>query len=375
MADNKPCDVLGVRMAFDGNSQYKKLKTEPDNNSEVENMFKEVDEAYKILFKPETKLSYHNEGQNTMHEEAYNNFERVNTFSHIFEGGLFSMYGDGRMNISRRGEDTIFPLTLNLEDAYNGRIFKLQFNKRVICENCRGLGSKVGHTQKCHTCGGCGQKMLYHQVAPWMTQEMQCLCPRCQGKGRIVTKWDLCLSCRGKQVCDETKELEVCIEKGMPKNKKIIFQDEGHQQPDMFPGNVVIILEERPHKYFHRSGDDLYMKHTISLSDALCGFSFSLRHLDGRDIIVTHPAGEVIKPGDVKVIVGEGMPHYKNPFEKGDLFVTFEVKFPERCFTTESNLKALETLLPAKTPFVMPEADLVEEKILEDLNNDASDED
>lgn len=33
--------------------------------------------------------------------------------------------------------------------------------------------------------------------------------------------------------------------------------------------------------------------------------------------------------GCVRVVRGEGMPQYRNPFEKGDLYIKFDVQFPE----------------------------------------------
>ena len=39
--------------------------------------------------------------------------------------------------------------------------------------------------------------------------------------------------------------------------------------------------------------------------------------------------GEVIKTGDVKQVQGEGMPYYRNPFEKGRLLMQFNVVFPQ----------------------------------------------
>jgi DnaJ family protein A protein 2 len=41
-------------------------------------------------------------------------------------------------------------------------------------------------------------------------------------------------------------------------------------------------------------------------------------------------AGEIIQPNSVKVIRGEGMPIYKNPIQKGDLLIFFDVVFPTR---------------------------------------------
>lgn len=48
---------------------------------------------------------------------------------------------------------------------------------------------------------------------------------------------------------------------------------------------------------FRREGNDLFMNHKIGLVEALCGFQFMLKHLDGRQIVVKYPAGKVIEPG------------------------------------------------------------------------------
>lgn len=49
-------------------------------------------------------------------------------------------------------------------------------------------------------------------------------------------------------------------------------------------------------------------------------------------------------------MVGEDMPLYKNPFEKGDLYIRIEVDFPENYFAPEAKLKELETLLGGRPP-------------------------
>ena len=54
----------------------------------------------------------------------------------------------------------------------------------------------------------------------------------------------------------------------------------------------------------------------------------------------------MVKNGDIKCVYGEGMPTYRNPFEKGKLIIQFAVKFPERL---DPALAAkLEKILPAK---------------------------
>ena len=49
--------------------------------------------------------------------------------------------------------------------------------------------------------------------------------------------------------------------------------------------------------------------------------------------------------GSVRGIIGEGMPIYKNPFEKGDLYIRIEVDFPENYFAPEAKLKVCINIL------------------------------
>ena len=109
--------------------------------------------------------------------------------------------------------------------------------------------------------------------------------------------------------------------------------------PDTQPGDLVIVLQQKTHEVFDRSGDDLYLSKTIGLVEALCGMNIVVKHLDGRELNITNPPGRIIKPGDVKGITGEGMPFYKNPFEKGNLYVKFDVTFPEDNFVNEKILE------------------------------------
>lgn len=338
----------------------------PDKNPEAGDKFKEISYAYEVLSDPKKRQTYDKYGLKGMQDGA----PADDIFSHFFEGGLFGGFGGfGGPNMRRRqrGEDTVHPLKVTLEDLYNGKTTKLQLSKNVICAACHGEGGKSGAVQPCRSCKGCGLKVTYRQIGPGMMQQLQSRCPDCQGEGEIINEKDRCTVCKGKKVCNQTKILEVHVDKGMRDNQKILFRGEGDQQPDVEPGDVVIILQQKPHEKFQRTGDDLYMNHTITLTEALCGFSFVLHQLDGRDLLITQPAGQVIKPRDVKGIRGEGMPQYKNPFEKGNLYITFDIEFPDSFPSTEK-LQLLECALPPRPPFVMPEGDNVEEVDLVDYD-------
>lgn len=71
-------------------------------------------------------------------------------------------------------------------------------------------------------------------------------------------------------------------------------------QPDTVTGDIVFVLQQKEHPKFKRKGDDLFVEHSLSLSEALCGFQFTLTHLDGRQLLIKSQPGEVIKPGKLE---------------------------------------------------------------------------
>lgn len=342
---------------------YHKLAKEfhPDKNPAAGDKFKEISYAYEVLSDPKKRQTYDKYGLKGLQEGGQGaGFPPDDLFGHFF-GDIFGMGGGSRGRGRARGEDTVHPLKVSLEDMYVGKTAKLQLSKNVICGPCKGLGGKPGAVVTCKDCHGQGIKVSYQQIGPNMTRQFQTRCPTCQGQGEAINDKDKCPKCKGKKVLNETKILEVHVEKGMRENQRIFFRGEGDQQPDTQPGDVVIVLQQKTHDVFQRTGDDLLMKHEITLTEALCGFEFVVKHLDGRDLLIKHTPGEVIKPGDLKGIQGEGMPQYKNPFEKGNLYVKFDVVFPENNFATEEQLKQIENILPPRPAFVMPIGEDVEE--------------
>ncbi|RCN38394.1 hypothetical protein ANCCAN_15710 [Ancylostoma caninum] len=59
----------------------------------------------------------------------------------------------------------------------------------------------------------------------------------------------------------------------------------------------------------------------------------------------------------MRVIYGEGMPHRRNPTEKGDLILQFRVVFPDK-LTPEARRK-LQDLLPGKSECLVGDDDEV----------------
>ncbi|KAI4975353.1 hypothetical protein ZWY2020_048960 [Hordeum vulgare] len=204
------------------------------------------------------------------------------------------------------------------------------------------------------------------RIQEWGIGYLQCL----PGSGEMISDKDRCPSCRGNKVTQEKKVLEVHVEKGMQHGQKIVFQGEADEAPDTVTGDIVFVLQLKEHPKFKRKSDDLFVEHTISLTEALCGFQFVLTHLDGRQLLIKSNPGEIIKPGQHKAINDEGMPRHGRPFMKGRLFVEFSVEFPEPGVLTPSQCKSLEKILPPRPGSQSSDMDVdqCEETTMHDVN-------
>ncbi|KAL2484573.1 DNAJ heat shock family protein [Abeliophyllum distichum] len=122
--------------------------------------------------------------------------------------------------------------------------------------------------------------------------------------------------------------LAITIKPGWKNGTKITFPEKGNHEPGSTPGDLIFIVDEKPHPIFKRNGNDLVVNQKISLLDALTGKTLNLTMLDGRDLSIQ--VSDIVKPGHEMVIQNEGMPISKEPGKNGDLRIKFDIKFPSR---------------------------------------------
>lgn len=120
-----------------------------------------------------------------------------------------------------------------------------------------------------------------------MIQQIQTVCGECRGSGERINPKDRCKQCQGKKVVRDRKILEVHIDKGMVDGQKIMFNGEGDQEPELEPGDIIIVLDEKEHPVYKRAGNDLIINQQIHLVEALCGFQKVIKTLDDRDLVIT----------------------------------------------------------------------------------------
>ncbi|XP_021830294.1 protein psi1-like [Prunus avium] len=143
-----------------------------------------------------------------------------------------------------------------------------------------------------------------------------------------------------KSTVEEVLPIE--IKPGWKKGTKITFPEKGHDvERGVIPADIIFTIEEKPHDFFKRHGDDLTVTLNISLAEALTGHTAQLATLDGRnlrisiDSIISHTHEEVVK--------GEGMPIQKGRGKKGNLILKFNIKIPKLTSVQKAGIRQLLT--------------------------------
>jgi len=352
-------DTLGVKPTATGDElkkAYRKLalKYHPDKNPNEGERFKLISQAYEVLSDEQKRKIYDQGGEQALKEGGGGGHGGGGMFSSPMD--IFDMFfggGGGRRGGARerRGKDVVHQMNVTLRELYNGTKRKLSLQKHIICPKCNGVGGKKP-PESCPACKGSGRQVRIQQLGPGMVSQMQTTCGECRGAGERVSAKDRCKHCDGKKVVQERKILEVDVDKGMSDGQKIVFSGEGDQEPNIEPGDIIIVLDEAEHETFKRRGTDLIMTMKISLAEALCGFKRPIKTLDNRDIVISTIPGEVIKHDCIKCVMEEGMPTYKSPFEKGRLIIAFEVDFPDSL--SVKNIEQLEKILPSRPACDIP---------------------
>jgi DnaJ-related protein SCJ1 len=312
--------------------RYRSLSKQhhPDRNpgsAEAKAKFVQIAEAYEILSDKEKRATYDQYGEEGLkRQQNGGGHDPFDLFSQFFGGGG----GGGR----RRGPNLETVVELDLEALYTGGEFKLQIEKQVVCDTCSGTGSDPAHElHTCDECKGHGVKLVRHQLAPGMYQQMQMQCNKCGGQGKRITH--PCSKCKGKKVYRDREEFALDVIPGLPRNHQIVFEGEAEESPDIETGDLIITVRERRDnaRGWRRKNSDLYRTEVISLYESLFGFVRSIEKLDGTTLELDR-TGKTTQPGQVEVIEDGGMPLWDAEqqhaaFGHGRAFVEWIVVLPD----------------------------------------------
>ncbi len=291
MAKQDYYELLGVpRNASEADIKkaYRRLamKYHPDRNpddKESEEKFKEAKEAYDVLSDARKRAAYDQFGHAGVDPSvagAGGHSARGGSFSDIFDdvfGDIFGGARGGRRSTVFRGADLRYDLDLNLEEAVQGTTVRIRVPTLVTCATCEGSGAKQGTSPiTCTTCGGQGQVRMQQGFF-----SIQQTCPRCKGRGKIVS--EACTSCKGQGRTEETRTLSVKIPPGVDSGDRIRLAGEGEAgEGGGPPGDLYVQIRVRPHPIFTREGNDLYCEMPIAFTTAALGGELDAPTLEGR---------------------------------------------------------------------------------------------
>ena len=315
---------------------YRRLARElhPDVNPDPRHQerFKEVTAAYEVLSDPEKRQMYDLGGDPRAAGRGgfgAGGFDFGDIMDAFFGGG--GQRGP-RMR-SRRGQDAMIRIQIDLADAVFGAARELTVDTAVACGACDASGMAQGSTpQTCAMCKGRGdiQQVQRSFLGQVMTSRP---CPACQGFGTTITH--PCTECSGDGRVRTRRTLTVQVPPGVDTGTRIQLTGEGEVGPNGGPaGDLFVEVVVRPHEMFERRGDELHCLVTVPMTAAALGTSVTLDTLDGP-VPLDIRAGT--QSGEIMTVRGRGAARLRSS-GRGDLHVHLSVQTPTKLNAQQEEL-------------------------------------
>jgi molecular chaperone DnaJ len=357
MSNRDYYDILGVgRNASDDEikAAFRKLARQyhPDVNKQpdAEEKFKEINEAYGVLSDADNRARYDRFGRAGLGEMGGFRDYTVD-FSDLIEeifGGFGFSTGRRSRRAPHRGRDLQMQIPLTFEEAAFGVDKEIEFEREETCSTCRGSGAEPGTTPtRCATCNGQGEVRQVRQTfLGSMVQSMTC--PNCNGRGETISS--PCHTCRGSGLERKAVKKTVQIPAGVDGGTQIRLAGEGG--PGVYGGpngNLFLLLDVKPHRFFKRRDNDILLNLDINLAQAALGAEVEVPTLDGDEKLKI-PSGT--QPGKVFHMRGKGVPYLRRG-GRGDQLVIVNVEIPTRL--TKEQRALLEQLAATLGTTVKPQ--------------------
>jgi len=329
-------EVLGVERGANEKeikAAYRKkaLEFHPDRNKDdprAEAKFKEAAEAYDVLSTSEKRQRYDQFGHAGLGQESFGGTRFTNiedifeAFGDVFGGGLFGdLFGGGRRGPGgkRGGRDLRIVLELELAEIDHGVEKEISLKRHEHCGTCHGSGAKPGTSPvACATCGGRGQ---VHRSQGFFT--MASTCPRCRGGGRVIES--PCGECRGAGMLQKKADLSIQVPAGVEEGMTIRVGGEGDVgEPSAPRGDLHVVIKEKEHKVFQRSGADVMTEIPCSFGQLALGDTVEVPTLRGR---AEMQIPEGTQSGKVFRLRSQGLPRIEGG-GRGDQLVRVFVQTP-----------------------------------------------
>ncbi|WDI79321.1 J domain-containing protein [Candidatus Vidania fulgoroideae] len=240
---------------------YKRLamKYHPDRNkdSNSEEKFKEINEAYMTLSCSNKRAEYDNKSNYDNNYE--NNYHQNQNYYQNFNDFSYEDNSDKNYNIN---------VEITLEESQLGTKKVTSIPINITCDLCRGLKfDPFKKTYKCLKCDGKGYELNNSFFI------FQKTCSYCKGKG-YFSKIN-CLKCNGIGSLNIRENIEVEIPKYVVNGEKIILDNVINN----FNGKIIANIFIKNHEYFTYYKNNLHIESKIFFINFLLGKSFLIKTL------------------------------------------------------------------------------------------------
>lgn len=358
-------EVLGVSKTATKDeikSAWRKLaKTYHPDNKETgdEAKFKEIQEAYDVLYDDQKRAAYDQFGHAAFEQGAgagpggFGGGFGQGGFEDVDLGDIFSsIFGGGRRRTTRtgpqRGNDTVQGIRISFMDAINGKKVKVNLTYDQPCPTCGGTGAKSpSDIETCSRCNGTGT-VRGRQQSFFGTVETQTVCPDCGGTGKKIK--EKCPDCGGKGYKKVKTEIEVNIPAGINSGQQIRIPGKGERGVNGGPnGDLYLEITVESHQYFKRDGNDIHIDASVSMVDAALGVTLTLPTVYGN-IDVKVPEGT--QPGAILKVRGKGVKDLRTGIQ-GDQYIHLDVKTPTKLSKEQKELLTrFASLQPKEESFI-----------------------
>ena len=214
---------------------------------------------------------------------------------------------------------------LTFEEAVFGAEKEIEFQRDEVCATCRGTRAEPGTSSRtCTTCGGAGEVRQLRQA--FVIQMVETVtCPACGGRGEIIDT--PCHTCHGNGLERKQVKKRVSIPAGVDNGMQIRLPGEG--QPGTFGGpngNLFLAVTVKPHEFFKRKGNDIYLDMDINIAQAVLGAEVEVPTVDGPTQLEIPPGTQ---PGKIFSLKHKGVPHVRSN-ARGDQKVIVSVDIPKK---------------------------------------------